>query len=129
MVEYRRESGVCEQSFGVRGSSEQDWNHSIEGRMLLGSAVSEAQSDNTVHGKQDPAFLKNSPMRRKLELEKQLKTYYTLVIKHGNGKYPTHFLLCVCIYICMYVCTFILVLSILYTLYFSEFPINGCQFG
>ena len=54
MVEYSRESGVCEQPFGVHGSSEQDWNHSIEGRMLLRSALSEAQSDNTANGKQDP---------------------------------------------------------------------------
>ena len=76
MVEYRRESGVCEQSFGVHGSSEQDWNHSIEGRMLLGSAVSEAQSDNTVHGKQDPVCK---------ELTGQLKPYYLRVIKHCNG--------------------------------------------
>ena len=67
MVEYSRESGVCEQSFGVHGSSEQDWNHSIEGRMLLRSAVSEAQSDNTVHGKQHPVCKEHQRTNRTVE--------------------------------------------------------------
>ena len=128
MVECSQESGVFEQPVwsykvgclkvevapGIKSVVSMEalnkiWSHCIEGPQNLKSTVSEAQSGNRFHCKQDPACLKNSPMRRKLELEKQWK-HITPGIKHENWKYFVHFIYicvftCVCIFffICMYV--------------------------
>ena len=132
MVECSQESGVFEQPVwsykvgclkvevtpGIKSVVSMEalnkiWSPCIEGPQKLKSTVSEAQSGNRFHCKQDPACLKNSPMCRKLELEKQWK-HMTPGIKHENWKYSVHF---ICIYICLHVYVYIYTYNYIYCIY------------
>ena len=147
MVEYSQESGVCEQpvratkwdawkskshrvsspwcpwklwtNFGATAfKNPRSWNPRwMKHNLATDSMASRTLLSLRTHLCAGSLNLKNSwkhitPWSSNMEMENIPLTFFYVYV-----------------YICMYVCTFILVLSILYTLYFSEFPINGCQFG